>query len=289
MAIEFVRWNTSRADLTTQLTSILAAKSRAVGMEAVESAIEIVPDQHTNQLLLIGPQATVQEAQDLVRSLDQPLGLVTRTYQFTNVRATKIDELVRALVVPSVGDRQYRSVTDDVENVMIVTAPSAVHEQIEQLRRVRDVPLPAPESPIRFYKIKNLPVQELLETIRSIETNTFVDLTQRTGGSALPTDGRIRPARSHAVPGPNQLPGPAGTTVLPVPPAVVLPREQGGQVPTQEAPGGPGASMPPQPDAGAGMAAPSGELLGRARISGTSIQHAGCRLPNRLSTVCMKS
>ena len=99
VAVEFVRVeHQAVADLTTQLTAVLAAKSRAGGVGEVTPDVEIVPDQHTNQLLVIGPQATVQEVKELVESLDKPLGLITKTYQFTNVRATKIDELVRALV-----------------------------------------------------------------------------------------------------------------------------------------------------------------------------------------------
>ncbi|MHB8974222.1 MAG: secretin N-terminal domain-containing protein [Pirellulaceae bacterium] len=253
VTVEFVPVeHQSVTELTTQLTTILSAKSRARGVTEAIAEVEIVPDQHTNQMLVIGPPATVQEVKELVKSLDKPLGLMTKTYQFTHVRATKIDELVRALLMPGAGDHLYRTVTDDVENLMIVTAPDSVHEQIDQLRRVRDVALSVPESPIRFYKIKNLPVQELLETIRSIENNTFADFPQQKGWSQLPTDGRIRPARSNAVPGPNQLPGPAGTSELPVPPAVVVPRKE----------------AVPAVDDGAAVAAPSSELLGRARITG---------------------
>ena len=253
VTVEFVPVeHQSVTDLTTRLTTILSAKSRARGVSEATPNVEIVPDEHSNQLLVIGPQAIVQEVKELVKSLDQPLGLITKTYQFTHVRATKIDELVRALLMPGVGERQYRAVTDDVENLMLVTAPESIHAQIEQLRRARDVPLDVPESPIRFYKVKNLPVQELLETLRSIETNTVADVPRQAGWSDMPTNGRIRPARDNAVPGPNQLPGPAGSTELPVPPAVVVPREETG----------------PAPDEGAPPAAPSGELLGRARITG---------------------
>ena len=253
VAVEFVPiQNQSVTDLSTQLATVLSAKSRARGATAATPEVEMVPDPHSNQLLVIGPADAVREVQQLIVSLDKPPGLVTKTYQFTNVRAAKIDELVRALLVNGSGERQYRSVTDDVENVMIVTASQSVHEQIEQLRQVRDVALATPESPVRFYKIKNLPVQELLETLRSVETNTFADARAQTNRTVMPTDGRIRPARDHAVPGPNQMPGPAGGTELPTPPAVTVPPKE---------------AAAPTPDAQT-AAPPDGQLLGRARISG---------------------
>lgn len=253
VTVEFVAAeHQSVTDLSTQLTSILTAKSRARGISETTPTIEVVPDTHTHQILLIGPPTNVEEAKQLLKSLDKPLGLITKTYQFSNVRASKVDELVRALLMPGAAERLYRSVTDEGENLLIVTAPASIHQQIDELRRVRDVPIDVPESPIRFYKIKNLPVQEILETLHSIEANTYTGLQQQSNWNQLPTNGRIRPARPYAVPGPNRMPRDVRESELPVPPAVVLPPEET-EMPAAEA---------------VLDASHSGELLGRARISG---------------------
>ncbi len=252
VVLEQTRQLLIRRSLATKITSVLTAKSRASGTAEAVPEIEIIPDEHTNQMLLIGPKTSVEEAEQLVKALDKPLGLTAKTYQFSNIRASKVDELVQALLMPGVNERLYHSVVDDVENILIVTAPDSVHQQIEQLRKARDVPLKAAESPIRFYKIKNLPVQELLETLHSIENNTFTDLRQQPSWKELPTNGRIRPARPNAVPGPNRMPGTAGQPDLPVPPAVVVPLAEVAPIATDAT-----LELPT-----------SGELLGRARITG---------------------
>jgi type II secretory pathway component GspD/PulD (secretin) len=112
--------------------------------ENLDRDIEIAPDDRSNRLMLIGAPQEVAEVRELIASLDEPLGLETKTYQFSNVRAEKIDRLARALFVPEDVDRLYRSMIDDSENVMVVTAPQSVHDQIEQLRQARDVPLKVP-------------------------------------------------------------------------------------------------------------------------------------------------
>ncbi len=242
----------SAGDLMAQLTSVLKAQLRAQGFAEGVPQVEIVADEHSNQLLLIGPQNHVNQAKQLAAMLDKPLGLLTRTYQLRNVRASKIDELVRALLMPETGERLYRSVTDDTENLLVVTAPESIHEQVDQLRQVRDVALKEVESPIRFYKIKNLPVQEIVETLHAIETNAITGPSDQAAWNRLPTNGRIRPARQYPVPGPNRMPGRDMQGDLPVPPAVVL---------------SPETSETPVPELSL-ETADSGRLLGRARISG---------------------
>lgn len=259
VTIEFVPvQHHAPGELSTHLTAVLAAKSRARGMSSATPDVEVIADERASQLLLIGPQVSVLAARELITSLDRPLGLVTKTYQFRNVSARKVDELVRGLLTPATGERSYRSVIDDSENLLIVTASESVHDQIAGLREVRDVPLEMPESPIRFYKIKNLPVQDLLDTLRSIESNTFTELRRPAGWRDLPTDGRIRSARAHPVPGPNLMPFPAGHSELPLPPALT--------------PAIPDAAdsvdVPQSPESSSRISAPSAELLGRARISG---------------------
>lgn len=265
VTIQFAPVQHQTADqLSAHLTSILTAKARTAGAVDTTPAVEIVPDQHANQLLLIGPEPLVREVRDLIAELDKPLQVVTKAYQFTNVRASKIDEMIHALLPPGVRERSYRSVVDDSENLLVVTAFESVHEQIDQLRSARDIPVKVPENRIGFYKIKNLPVQELLETLRSIESNTFTELRRPGGWRELPTDGRIRPARSHSVPGPNRMPPPAGETDLPPPPALTLPpAETAGVSNAEGSPAGSVAAL----EASAGPLANT-QLLGQARITG---------------------
>ena len=254
--------NAKVTEVAAQVTAIYAARSKAEGPNA-RPYVELMPDGRTNQILVIGPKEQVSEAKELIRSLDTPLKLLTRTYTFENVSAANIDRMAQQLVGPDAADR-YRSVVDRDANLLVVTATEEIHRQIEELRKTRDVPAARAQSPICFYKVKNLPVSGVLETIRSIERDT---LSGDARNRAMPTNGRIRPARDNAVPGPNNLPPGAGTTDLPTPPAVTTPIVDNAAA---------AASMAPVVDAlrsQGGTVLPGAEgtqalqLLGQARIT----------------------
>ncbi len=253
VTVEFLEVQHAKAeDLATQVTTILTAKIRAQGVTEATSDVEVVADERTNQILLIGPPEDVKTAKEYLESLDRPLSLATKTYTFVNVRASTIDQLARQLVTSGEDDRLYRSVVDEDANMLVVTAPEETHARIAELRQARDATPETVESPIRFYKVRNLPVIELLDTIRSIENEAQVSSPRQASWDRLPTDGRIRPARERPVPGPNQMPGPVGGP-MPIPPAME---------PT-EVDTGSAAS----PDIH-GMDAPgAAQLLGRARVT----------------------
>ena len=215
--------NAKVGDVVTQVTGIYTARSKADGPNA-RTYVDLIPDLRTNQILVVGQPAQVEEAKELIHSLDTPLKLVTRTYTFENANAANIDRMAQQLVAPEGGDRIYRSVVDRESNLLIVTSTEEIQRQIEELKASRDIPAARAPSPICFYKVKNLPVKNVLETIRSIERDSQGD---RNRDARLPTDGRIRPARDQAVPGPNNLPLGAGTTDLPTPPAVTKPNVEG--------------------------------------------------------------
>ena len=266
--------------LATQLQALLAAQARAQGNQAA-LGIETSHDDRTNQLFLIGEPGRVAAAKQLIEFLDVPLDLSTRTYTFRNVAAEQIDKLVQEMIDPLDRKRLYRSAVDAHENLLIVTATPEIHKQVEQFRAKMDVDHPGVQSPIRYYKIKNLPVGELLQTIRSIEQ-------QATGHTAdvsndwqhLPTDGSIRPARSQSsiLSGPNQLPPPAGQFPTTPPSYHPTPSESSNSASATTTivnpPSGGSGSAPvtiaagsPLPDQTAPGEGTIQQLLGRARIT----------------------
>lgn len=251
--------NVPATELATQVSTILVAKAKAEGARQAGAAVEAMPDARTNQVLLVGQQEQVDQAKELIRSLDVPLGLVTRTYSFQNVEAASIDRLAQQLVAPDVGERLYRSVVDEVGNLLIVTSTEEMHRRIEQLQTARDVPVAPAQSPMQFYKIKNLPVAELMETIRLIESQSQDSLPQGSDWRRVRTDGRIRPARQEPIPGPNRLPPEPGSE-LPPPPALREPGSERRSNPPGERPA---ESAAPVEAADAGAAG----LLGQARVT----------------------
>ena len=285
----------SSAAMASQVTAILASKARVGGTTKVSGQAELIEDARTNQILLIGSRAQIDEAKQLISSLDVPLKLTTRTYNFKHVSAASIDRLLQQLVTTQAGNWLYRSAIDADENLLIVTASEEIHKQVEEIRTVRDVLNPSVRSPVRFYKVKNLPVNELLETIRSIEREKETGVSKALGWRQLPTDGRVSANRQEPLSGPNRLPTTPGSTELPVPPAMREPTPAVGastagsptavasvtMAPTTGTAGAPTTSATNQmagPLAAGALQSrsilangeeetPASELLGRARVS----------------------
>lgn len=237
--------NVDASELSIQLKEVLTAQRRAEtsnatdesGTPTVPSApIEISQDGRTNRLVLIGEAEEVRKARDLIGKLDVDLELTTRTYAFRNVSAERIDSLVKELISELVAQQRYRSAVDKEDNLLIATTTSSVHSTIRQLQESRDVAARQAQSPMQFYKVKNLPVNEVLETIRAIERQTLQSNFNPLGETRrIASDGRIRPAgfgTGGFLSGPNRLPGQAGQ--IPLPPSYQetppFDDPQGGQV-----------------------------------------------------------
>jgi len=217
--LEFVTVrHTEATALATQVSTLLAAKLRAEGATEPEAGAEVTADARTNQILLIGPREQIDQAAQLIRSLDVPLDTLTKTYAFQNVEAERINRLIQELLDPVVSTRLYRSAIDRDGNLLIVTTTEEIHAKIRQLQTSMDVAEGGTQSPVRFYKVKNLPAMSLLETIRMIEGQWQTDQRTPSGQRQLRTHRRIRGIRGISVPGPNLPPRGPGEE-LPIPPA----------------------------------------------------------------------
>jgi len=256
--------NMEASALVTQLNALLQAKAKVEGGPGLESQIVVSSDARTNQLALIGQPEIIEQVKQLAKSLDVPLGLITRTYAFENVMASQIDQLMQQLIDPEVVQRMYRSAVDMDENLLIATTTEEIHRRIAELKETRDAPVKQTRSPVRFYKVNNLPVDELLATIRDIEQGSSASISRGDGWGQLPTNGRIRPARKFPVSGPNRLPPKVGDG-LPTPPSFhETPDPQ--NPPPEDLP----QPAPMEEEGASALGAPAtsiSELLGRARVT----------------------
>lgn len=128
----------------------------------------------TNQLLLSGTQAQIDEALTIIAELDVKNQLDLRTYKFRYISASKIDELIRQ----SLGnldeealERLYKSSVSKQTNKLIATTREEVHKKIEALKKQLDVESASNDrdSPIRFYTLKNVKAVDILDTLQSVE------------------------------------------------------------------------------------------------------------------------
>lgn len=161
--------NGDAQDLSQQVSALLAARGRAEG-STTPSPVEITVEPRTNQVVLIGTEEAVKAATELLQSIDVPLGVTTRTYQFQYVSPDRIDRLVKELIGANEVKRVYSSTVDTESNLLIATTTDAIHQRIANLKQQLDVAGTTQErSPIRFYKLDNTTATDVLQTIQAIE------------------------------------------------------------------------------------------------------------------------
>ena len=215
--IEFVpAKNVPISSLAAQLREILTARRKAMGQESAEiSGLEISEDTRTNSLILIGNRSDIQRAQELLAKLDQPLDTLERVFSLRYYSAERFDEIVRRVLEGRSPRPPYESRVEG--NALIVNSTQEVLDLIARTKIEFDTrEAPDSQSPIRFYKIKNVPASELLETINGISGGAAT-IPQRT-----PLSPRRRTTNDLAVPGPNlsplQFPGVAQPVQVPLTP-----------------------------------------------------------------------
>lgn len=156
------------ASLAQKLTALLT------GQPGEPASVTVVADERTNQVAVIGQAARVGGVMDLLKSLDVSLGLETRIYRFAVASPEQVDRLVRELIGEVADKRLYKATADREANLLIATATSEIHAQIELLRRELDIAPSDTQSRIRFYKLKYARAEDVLNTIISIEGGSDV-------------------------------------------------------------------------------------------------------------------
>ncbi|QDT07431.1 Putative type II secretion system protein D precursor [Rubripirellula lacrimiformis] len=214
--VEFIQAKyVAPAELMEQLREILSAKQRAMGRgEEDLGGVEISVDSRTSSLILIGTKRDLDVAKALLERLDQGLKTDQQTFTLRYFSPARLDEIVREVLQGRPIKPPYQSRVEG--NLLIVNSTEEVLLLVDRTQRQVDTrEAPEGQSPVRFYKIKNVPAQELVETIRGVGAN----VTSISRRNTLPE--RRRTTNDLAVPGPNQLPRLAQPMQgLPTPPAM---------------------------------------------------------------------
>ena len=162
-----------------ELTRILQAKRRAeqagaVGQQADRLVLEIVQQERTNRLVMIGEPGRLDEALKLVESIDVDLGLKTRLYRFQSVSPGKVDQLVQNLIDPGEKKRLYRSSADEENGLLVVTTTPGIHERVASVQADLDREIEAAQPVLRYYKLKNAKAADVLATIQQLGGETVL-------------------------------------------------------------------------------------------------------------------
>ncbi len=188
-------------EVAQELTRLLQARDETTGGSTAQAArVRIEAESRTNRLVLIGPQALVDGAKQLLQRVDIDLGLTTKLYALDTAAPARIDAIARELIGPNQTQRLYRSSVDQSGNILIVATTDANHAVLADLKRQFDLAPDESKSPIRFYKLANADAADVLATIRAIEgggdiagftvgpTSSTTTTAERVGGAADPLD-----------------------------------------------------------------------------------------------------
>lgn len=217
--IQFVSvQHVAASELATQLTALLTARYRALGKSADEgTGVEVAVETRTNQLILVGNSSEVAMAIELLKSLDKSLPTKQGTFETQFISPKQLDEVAKGMIEGRVPRPPYRSNVEG--DLLIVESTDEILQLIERIRREIDTrEAPSSQSPIRFYKVKNVPADELAKTVVAIAGGAMGDIPKR---QTLPP--RDLTTNDRALPGANFPPFAVGANAM-LPGQVAVPQ-----------------------------------------------------------------
>jgi type II secretory pathway component GspD/PulD (secretin) len=153
--------------------------------------LNVFSEPRTNQLIVVGPSDLVAEAMELIKRFDVSLDLQTRVYRLTHVQAERFNRIIEGFLAGQKDSRLYNSSVDEEGNLLIASATEDIHRHIDELSKQIDVPVEAAASPLRFYKLKNANVLDVLYSLQALQevsdSTTIVEgfSVQATGAQPL--------------------------------------------------------------------------------------------------------
>ena len=204
-------------ELSEQLQELLAARARTeVGpMSTAQSAtdstakrsagsvpgIEIAVDRRTNQLIMVGVPARIESAIELLKSLDIPLTTTSQTYRPQFLSPKQLDDILQP-IVDSIAPRPLFETRIEGSSLVIKTTELFQKQIARLVPQIDTRETSANQSPIRFYKIKNIPVLDITETLNSLQGGVGQNPFGTVGGSQSRSQGSGT-TNDRAVPGRN--------------------------------------------------------------------------------------
>jgi general secretion pathway protein D len=148
-------------ELASQLREVLEAKTRVLGGEnSRASGVQVAVNSRTNELILIGKRVDIEQAVELLESLDRALPTVQEPFSMEFITPERFDEVMQDILAERQNPPPYQARPEG--NVLIIDSTQEVLELAERVLRSLDTrEAPVSQSPIRFYKIKNVPLRNL--------------------------------------------------------------------------------------------------------------------------------
>ncbi|WP_436717713.1 secretin N-terminal domain-containing protein [Roseiconus lacunae] len=196
--IEFIQAQNVAVDLLAeQLAGILDAKRRATGtVDESMPGVEVAIESRTNSVILVGTKSEILQAAKLLERLDKNLETERETYSLQYYSPERLDELIRTRISERPIKPPYQARVEG-NSLIVDSTPDVLLLIRRSIQELDTREAPDEQSPIRFYKIKNVPAQQLVETVRGIGGNVRINADRPS------VEPRRRTTNDEAVPGKN--------------------------------------------------------------------------------------
>ncbi len=146
-----------------------SSKKPTTGTTSPRTRLALFEEPRTNEIVVVGTAAQVEEALTLLKRFDVSLGLVTQVYRFQHIQAERFHKLAQGYLAAQDSQRLYSASVDADGNLLIVRATPEIHKRLADLLQQIDSPIETKRSPIRFYKLKNANVLDVLYTLLALQ------------------------------------------------------------------------------------------------------------------------
>ncbi len=176
ISVEFVEpRHLPPAELARQLNELLDARRELLSEQGRDMDVVVRHIEGQSKIALVGKPAAIERVRSVIQDLDGHADLRTVEIELRYARPEELEARLRedsARLYPASRVEVRRK-----EQSLIVTGSPEIVDLALRLRQQIDSPShPVQDNPIRFYKVKNVPAEELLQTIQSIFTG---QVTQR--------------------------------------------------------------------------------------------------------------
>jgi type II secretory pathway component GspD/PulD (secretin) len=213
--IQFVKVKHLNAtSVADQLTQILSSRARTeIGAAMAPSdgsngskqsvlGLEIAADERSNQLILVGIPTQLESALELLRILDVPLASESQSYNLQFITPIQAESLLTRFIESVIPTPPFSTRSEG--NTLIVDTTPEIHKQISRLLlQIDSRDASTKQNPIRFYKIKNVPVQDLMETLNTLQGGFSPGLPLGGTTNFVNASNRPRTTNDRAIPGRN--------------------------------------------------------------------------------------
>ncbi len=188
LSVEEVLVHNLGAEQLAALATQVAQKRKVIDGQATPG--EVLPGPSGNTVLLIAPDSARAAWMELLAQLDKRESTNTKTYQPYSYQVSEVATLIEQVIAdPLRADDRFRVVKDELTNTLIVTATPSQHETIEQVVSRLSQNVSHSPRPIRAFRIRNRPVNELLSVLnRLIDAGAIENLSENALGSTSVRD-----------------------------------------------------------------------------------------------------